>query len=618
MKKSLLLSLFLGLSVSSFAQKKLIERIEPMHWWADMLNPELQLMIYGKDISLYTATTSYEGFTIRKQIKGDSRNYLFIYAELNPNIKPGKVEFVLKNGKKTEKFQYELKARQGSDGRHQGFNASDLIYLMMPDRFANGDPSNDNVDGMLEKVDRSKPGARHGGDIKGVMNHLDYIKDLGMTAIWFTPIFENDMTPEYGAYHGYAATDMYKIDRRYGTNDEFREFIHLSHKKGMKVIMDMIHNHIGDQHWWMKDLPTKDWVNDVSKYGMTNYRGEVVSDPYQSEFDYKRLTKGWFVKEMPDLNQENELLADYLIQNTLWWIEEFGIDGIRMDTYVYPNRHYMARWAKEVLDAYPTFDIVGEAWVNTVAHEAYWQKDFKSTLDGYNSFLPSVTDFQIEYALVGAFTEPFGWKSGIMHVYQTLAQDNLYSNPMKNVIFLDNHDLVRYIDQIGKDKAFFKMGYSMLVTLRGIPQIYYGTELMFGETGVKGDASKRPDMPGGWKDDARTVFTAEGRTEAENEIFDYVKALNTWRKDRKSIHEGKTTQFIPENNVYVYFRYTDSEATMIVANLNDKEVSIAPKRFNEILRFYSKGKIIIENREVDVTQAFTVKGKTTSVIELSK
>lgn len=616
MKKLVFLSLFLGLSISSFAQKKLIERIEPMHWWADMHNPELQIMIYGKDVSLYTATTSYEGFTIRKQIKGDSPNYLFVYAELDANIKPGEVDFILKNGKKSEKFQYELKARIGSEGRHQGFNASDLIYLMMPDRFANGNPKNDNVDGMLEKVDRSKPGARHGGDIKGVTNHLDYIKDLGMTAIWFTPIFENDMTPEYGAYHGYAATDMYKIDRRYGTNDEFRDFISLCHKNDMKVIMDMIHNHIGDQHWWMKDLPTNDWVNDVSKYGMTNYRGEVVSDPYQSEFDYNRLTKGWFVKEMPDLNQENELLADYLIQNTLWWIEEFGIDGIRMDTYVYPNRHYMARWAKEVLEAYPTFDIVGEAWVNTVAHEAYWQKDFKSSLDNYNSFLPSVTDFQIEYALVGAFTEPFGWKSGIMNVYQTLAQDNLYSDPMKNVIFLDNHDLVRYIDQIGKDKAFYKMGYAMLITLRGIPQVYYGTELMFGETGVGGDASKRPDMPGGWNGDSRSVFNAEGRTEVENEIFDYVKTLNNWRKGRKSIHEGKMKHFIPEENVYVYFRYTDSEATMVIANLNDKEVTIAPKRFNEILRHYSKGKVIIENREVDVTKPFSVKGKTTSLIEL--
>lgn len=617
MKKFFLLLLIISASIGAKAQKKTIERIEPLHWWVGMHNPELQIMIYGKDVSLYSATTDYPGIKIKRQIKGDSPNYLFLYVEFDETVQAGKVTFNLKDGKKKAQFEYELKARLGSEGRHLGFDASDVIYLMMPDRFANGDPTNDSVEGMLERANRSNPNGRHGGDLAGIIKNLDYIKDAGMTAIWFTPIFENDMTPEYGAYHGYAATDLYKIDRRFGTNDEFRRFIELCHQNEIKVIMDMIHNHIGDQHWWMKDLPTNDWLNDKEKFGTTNYRGAAATDPYASDYDLNKLTKGWFVTEMPDLNQKNPLLADYLIQNTLWWIEEFGIDGIRMDTYVYPDKQYMARWAKEVMETYPTLNIVGEAWVNTVGHEAYWQKNFKGHSDDYNSFLPSVTDFQLEYALVAAFTQEFGWKSGITQVYYTLAQDHLYSDPMKNVIFLDNHDLVRFYNQIGQHKEHYKMAYAMLATLRGIPQVYYGTELMFGEAGGRGDGSKRPDMPGGWDGDERSVFTPAGRTETENEIFNYVSAVNHWRKNRVSIHNGKFKHFIPFDNIYVYFRYTDDETTMVVVNLQDKDVELNPTMFKEVLGKFTTGKVIIENREIDVTKPFMIKAKTTSIVELN-
>jgi len=616
MKNIYLLLFGFLLTSPSFAQKNTIERIEPMNWWTDMHDQTLQIMVYGKDIGAYSASTNYPGFKITKTIRVESPNYLFIYAELSEDIAPGSVSISLKNGKKKSSFDYVLKARKKPIGQ-QGFDASDVIYLMMPDRFANGDTSNDNIKGMLEGTDRSKPNGRHGGDLKGVSDNINYIKDLGMTAIWFTPIFENDMKPEYGAYHGYAATDMYKVDRRFGTNEEFQELIKKVHANDMKVIMDMIHNHIGDQHWWMKDLPSKDWLNDKDIYGTTNYRGSIASDPYKSDADYDKLTKAWFVSEMPDLNQKNELLADYLIQNTIWWIEEFEIDGIRMDTYVYPDKDYMARWAKEVMEAYPTFNIVGEAWVNTVAHEAYWQENFKGAHDNYNSHLPSVTDFQTEYALVNAFNEPFGWKSGLMQIYYTLSQDHVYNDPMKAVIFLDNHDLTRYFNQIGQNKDHFKMGYTMLMTLRGIPQVYYGTELLFGETGDKGDGSKRPDMPGGWKEDSRSIFTAEGRTPSENETYDFVKAITTWRKTRASIHEGKTKHFVPEDNVYVYFRYTDSETTMVIVNLQDKDVEINPTRYKEVLGKFKTGKLVPTNSSLDVSSAFTVKAKTTSIFELN-
>jgi len=399
-----------------------------------------------------------------------------------------------------------------------GFDASDLIYLMIPDRFANGNPANDSIEGMLETTDITNPERRQGGDLKGVMDNLDYIQEQGMTAIWLMPIFENDMTPEYGGYHGYAATDMYRVDRRYGTNDEYKALVEMAHKK------DMIHNHIGHQHWWMKDLPTTDWVHNWEQYGKTSYRGPVASDPYASKFDKDQLVNGWFVKEMPDLNQNNPILADYLIQNTIWWIEFSGIDGIRMDTYIFPHKEYMARWANEVLTAYPNFNIVGEVWLNYPALEAYWQYDLGNKKDGYQSHLPSVTDFPLAQTIDRTLNEEFGWDDGLSQIWNLLGNDFLYDDPMKNVIFLDNHDMDRIFERLGKDEAKFKMAYIFLLTTRGIPQIYYGNELMMGHEYRGGDDEhRRPNMPGGWPGDEGSVFTKEGRTDRENEIFEFTK-----------------------------------------------------------------------------------------------
>jgi glycosidase len=385
----------------------------------------------------------------------------------------------------------------------------------------------------------------------------------------------------------------------------------------MKVIMDMIHNHIGDQHWWMKDLPTKDWVHDFEKLGQTNFRGSAASDPYASKYDSKKLVDGWFVPEMPDLNQDNELLTDYLIQNTLWWIEYTGVDGIRMDTYVYPDKDYMARWAKEVLDAYPDFNIVGEAWVNTVPGVGFWQDDKDGVDDGYDSELPSLTDFQFSFASRKAFNEDFGWETGLSQLYYMLSQDFVYSNPMKNVTFLDNHDMSRFFEHIGKREAEFKMALAWLMTTRGIPQIYYGTELMMGHENRGGDDEVwRQTMPGGFPNDDRSVFTKEGRTQKENEIHEFTKKLIQWRNSSPAIHEGKLVHFIPTDNVYVYFRTHEDQTVMVIMNNNEESKTLNRTRFAEVLDHFSTGKNVIDLSSVNVSKDIVVKGKTTTILEL--
>ncbi len=617
MQRFVLTALFVLFATSLSAQNREDLKIEPPHWYAHMPTTSLQLMMHGEDLGNYRASIEQEGITIVKQVVGDSNNYLFVYLEISPDVDPGQLNFSLSGGKDYKSFSYELKERASNSSRNQGFNSTDVIYLLMPDRFANGDPSNDTIEGMLEPARRDDPSGRHGGDIKGVQDHLDYIKELGMTAVWLTPVFENDQTPEYKAYHGYAATDMYKIDRRFGSNEEFVAFVEACHEKGLKVIMDMIHNHIGDQHWWMKDLPFNNWVHDQTVYGNTSYRGTVASDPYASQHDFDRLVKGWFVDEMPDLDQRNEQLADYLIQNTLWWIEYSGIDGIRMDTYVYPYKEYMARWAKETIEAYPDFNIVGESWVETVAHESFWQEDKEGENDGYDSYLPSVTDFQIHFAVRDAFNSNFGWETGLMKLYYALSQDRLYSDPMKNVIFLDNHDIWRIFSILGENPDHLKMAYAYLMTTRGIPQVYYGTELAFPAGPSEwGDGAKRAEMPGGWEGDERSVFTSAGRTDAENDMHGFVSTITNWRKTSEAIHEGKLIHYVPENNVYVYFRYTDNDRVMVIMNMNDEPVTISRDKHIQLLRGFTKGQSITENRSYDVSKDFEVPGKTTTVLEL--
>lgn len=610
----------------AIAQNINIERVEPPFWWTGFQSTETQILVYGKDVGNARVSVNYPGVRLKHAMATENPNYLFVYLDITSEAKPGMVPLTFRQGRQTKTVQYELRERMGSETRHQGFDSSDVIYLLMPDRFANGDPSISEIPGMLEGVDMEEPFARKGGDIKGIKDNLEYIKDLGMTAIWLNPIFENDMPSNYeigaGFYHGYAATDMYRVDRRFGTNEQFAEMIEKSQSLGMKVIMDMIHNHVGTHHWFIKDMPTSDWVHDQSKYGNTNYRTSAIMDPYASERDLNSLVKGWFVDEMPDLDQRNQLLSDYLIQNTIWWIEYSGIDGIRMDTHPYPYQDYMAEWTRRVLEEFPSFNIVGEAWMPNVPTTAWWQFDFPNP-DGYNSYLPSVTDFPLFYAITAGLNEGPGWDTGVIRMYYVLSQDFLYTDPFLNVIFFDNHDLTRFMDSVGQDPDKFKLGVAFLLTTRGIPQIYYGTEIMMDMGGCWSDPCKRHPFPGGWPGDEINAFTHEGRVQYGEErglpvveVFDFVRNLTRWRADKEVIHTGKLTHFVPVNNIYVYFRHNENETVMVVLNGQDEPQRLNTERFNEILHRYTRGRDVISGEYVDVTGRMTLGPRQALVLEL--
>lgn len=618
---SLLPILFLTLfAVEAASQTITIDRVEPMNWWVGMKNPQLQILVYGKDIALSQVSVNYPGIRLESTIRTENPNYVFIYLRMEEGVQAGEIPVVFRNGRRSLIHSYPLLEKNHSTMRNNGFDASDVIYLLMPDRFANGDVTNDAIPGMLEAADRSQPYARHGGDLKGVSDRLDYLQDLGMTAIWVAPIFENDMPPNYaigaGFYHGYAATDMYKVDRRLGSNEEFRTLVSDAQSKGLKVIMDMIHNHVGTHHWMVMDPPTSDWVHDQKEVGNTNYRTSTIMDPYASDRDLNSTVKGWFVDEMPDLDQRNPLLATYLIQNTLWWIEYSGIDGIRMDTHPYPYKEYMAEWTRVVLDEYPRFNIVGEAWMPNVATTAWWQTGFPDK-NGYDSFLRSVTDFPLYYAMGQAFNEGGGWESGLTRLYYVLSQDFLYTDPFWNVIFLDNHDLNRYFSSQGEDVAKFKMGLAFLLTTRGIPQVYYGTEIAM--KGGSIDPDKRRNFPGGWPGDAVDAFTPQGREQLEvDDVFDYMRNLTRWRRDRPVVHYGQLTHFVPVNNVYVYFRHDDAETVMVVMNGDDQEKTIRTDRFSERMGGFTSGQDVISGRVLSDLESIRIPGRTAMVIELRR
>jgi glycosidase len=623
-KKGLFIVVLVLMPVLIFARQIDIERVEPPFWWTGFSNPDVQLVVYGKNISNSRVSVDYPGVQLKQVILVENPNYLFIDLVIDGEAQPGVVPITFREGRRTRVHEYRLHERQLSPTRQQGFDSSDLIYLVMPDRFANGDPSNDEIPGMLEGMDRSEPYGRHGGDLRGIINNLDYIEDLGMTAVWLNPVFENDMPPDYsvgaGFYHGYAATDMYKVDRRFGTNEEFLELITGAQDRGMKVIMDMIHNHVGTHHWFIKDMPTSDWVHDQSKYGNTNYRTSTIMDPYASEADLNSTIKGWFVDEMPDLDQRNQLLANYLIYNTIWWIEYSGIDGIRMDTHPYPYQDYMARWTRMVLEEFPDFNIVGEAWMPNVATTAWWQK--QSVISGgYESYLPSVTDFPLFYALGSAFNEEPGWDTGLTRIYYVLSQDFLYTDPWLNVIFVDNHDLTRYATSVGEDPAKFMMGLALLYTTRGIPQIYYGTEIMMTGGGI--DPNKRKNFPGGWAEDPINAFTPEGREQLNEEwgrpvteVYDFVRTLSHWRNGKEVVHTGNLTHFVPVDNVYVYFRWNDDETVMVLINGQEEEQTVDTGRFSERMQGYTGGKEVISGAEIDDLGTIMIPGRTAFILEL--
>ncbi len=613
--RHLTLLFFLLFPLSIFSQAPNLERVEPPFWWTGFKNTDLQLLIYGKNISLSSVTVDYPGFVLKKIHKVENPNYLFLDVSISPGAKPGiaTINFKYKN-EIIGKYLYTLKARKKGSSERKSFTSHDVVYLVMPDRFANGDASNDFYAGMAEQMNRSDQDGRHGGDIRGIMNHLDYFKDLGVTALWINPLLENNQA-KY-SYHGYSTTNYYEIDPRFGTNEDYVKLSDSLHKRGIKLIKDLIFNHCGSGHWWMNDLPEKDWVNEWPEFTRTNYRAGTFTDPYVSQSDSNLFVRGWFDMAMPDLNQANSFVKNYLIQCSIWWIEYAGLDGIRQDTQPYPFKEMMAEWGKRINLEYPDFNVVGECWLNYPASVAYWQKGSKNK-DGYDSWLPTVFDFPLYDALTKAFNEPDGWNTGITRLYEILAQDFSYPSPNNIMVFADNHDVNRYLDSQKDDVRKLKMAMAYILTTRGIPQIYYGTEiLMTSGPDKSGDGSKRKDFPGGWDSDQRNAFSPKARTPAENDMYNYMRKLIHWRNDNEVIHNGQFRHFIPAEGVYVYFRYNEKTTVMVVMNNNAETKLIETKRYNEFLKNFESGREIISGNTLKDLSKLSIEGKSAVIIEL--
>jgi glycosidase len=577
-----------------------------------MKDDALQLMVYGMDIGSYDVKTDYPGVEVKTLVRTENPNYLFVNLKISDDAAPGTVTLTFTSGRKKLTHSYPLLARPAGPAR--GLNSSDVIYLLMPDRFANGDTTNDNVAGMTEQLNRSDPGGRHGGDLRGIMSHLDYLNSLGVTGIWLNPFLENNQ--QRSSYHGYSTTDYYKSDSRYGSNEEFRELVAEAHKRDMKVVMDMIFNHIGSFHWWMNDLPSKDWIHQFDEFTRTNYRASTYMDPYVSESDKMLMEKGWFDVTMPDLNQSNPLVETYLIQTSLWWIAFSDLDGIRMDTHPYPQPDMMARWAKRVEEEFPGFFIVGEVWYDDPALSSYWALN-KVNHDGYRSNLPSLTDLPLCFATHRAFEGKLNPTDALSKLYNLLSQDFLYPEPLRNVIFLDNHDMTRFYTQTGNNLDAYKMGLSFIMTTRGIPQLYYGSEIVMEGDKSLGDGRLRDDFPGGWPGDTKSVIAGTGLSEQEKEAHVFTKRLLNWRKAKEVIHTGKLKHYIPNDGVYVYFRYNCEESVMVVINLNEREVTtVNGEKYAESLVGFTGGTDIISGKRIENLDAFTIAPKTAMIIEL--
>ena len=601
---------FLMFSISTFAQ---VDKVEPPFWWSDMNRSDVQIMFYGKNIAQNEVSVS-NGIIIKEIQKTENPNYVFVTIDTK-NVSPQNIVFTFKNGKKSFTKNYELKQRKENSRFRESYNSSDVMYLLMPDRFANGNPNNDSHPSVTEKNNRDLPGGRHGGDIEGIIKNINYIHELGATAIWSTPLCEDN--DERYSYHTYGQSDVYKIDPRYGTNEDYLRMSQELHKKGMKNIMDYVTNHWGWKHWMINDLPTRDWIHQFPEFTNSNYRMTTQFDVNASKRDAEHCMDGWFVKSMPDLNQSNPLVLNYLTQNAIWWIEYADLDGFRVDTYSYNDKEGISKWTKAITDEYPHFNIVGEVWMNDQAQMAYWQKDSKiGAIQNFNSYLPSVMDFTLHEAISSTFNEDQAtWDKGIIKVYQNFTNDFLYPNIDNILTFIENHDTQRF-NHLYPDFKKYQLAMTLLATVRGIPQIYYGSEIGMAGNKDKGDADIRQDFPGGWNGDKNNAFTASGRTDVQKQYFDFTAELLNWRKSKSVIHFGKTTHYVPENNVYVYFRYNEKETVMVIINNNPEKQTIKTNRFLENIKNYALGKDVLGNASFDLKNEISIEGKSALILEL--
>ena len=592
-------------------------RVEPPFWWVGFRDSELQLMISGEGVAALRPTVRYPGVSVSRTRHGDSPNYLFVYLRVAPSTRPGGFDITLSGKGRSLSLNYRLDRKNPSPAHAKGFSSVDAVYLITPDRFANGDPGNDHNALMGDKLDRSEPGARHGGDLRGITQRLNYIAGMGFSAVWLNPVLENRQ-PDH-SYHGYAITDFYRVDPRYGSNEDYRQLARTAKRRGIGLIMDMIVNHVGDRHPWLKDMPTTDWVNFGGRYVQTNHEHITVQDPYAAKRDRRGFSDGWFVESMPDLNQRNPLLSDYLIQNALWWIEYLGLAGIRMDTYPYPDKNFMSRWNRRVSMEYPDFTMVGEEWTGNPAIVSYWQRD-KNNQDGYASGAPSMMDFPLQEALISSLRDAPESPSEDrwLRLYRRLANDFQYPDPYRLVVFPDNHDMSRVFTQLGEDTALFRMGLTYLATIRGIPQLYYGTEILMGNPDSEDHGVIRSDFPGGWRSDQVNAFTGAGLSETSRRAQAFVRGLLRWRRGQPLIHHGRLMHFLPQKNVYVYFRYAENDQVMVALNHNAKRVGLGLRRFQERLNGYSSATDPFRSKRYALNKPLALPARSALVLEMRR
>lgn len=626
MKKIILFLFFITHQTMVFAIDML--GVYPAHWFTGMKNTSLQLMMHGENIGRFNKVTiTYPGVRVLRLNKVENPNYIFIDLSIASSAKPGNFKIILSGGGlPNEDVIYQLKAKSGQNGktRVMGVNPRDFIYLLMPDRFSNGDPTNDIIAGYRDQdTDRKNKFSRHGGDFRGIQNQLSYFKQLGVTTLWLTPVIENDMpkVKEWGndvaGYHGYWFTDHYQVDKRFGGNDGYRAFCDDLHRNGMKVIQDAVYNHVGNHHWFVLDPPMKDWFNTWPTFQGPNHREEVFYDPYASAYDKKLMTDGWFVPHLPDLNQRNPYVAKFLVQHAVWTTEEYGIDGWRVDTYKYCDEKFMNDINIALEKEFPALTIFGESWVNGTVANAYFARNNMNTVFKHNA--KGMLDFQTCFAMLEGMNASPGWLSGVGKMYTTLTQDILYRDPMNNVNFLDNHDMDRVFSTVGEDWNKLKMGLNWLMTLRGIPQLYYGTEVLMKNKKENSDATVREDFPGGWADDKEKEnrFTSKGRSDKQQEAFEYLSRLAHYRKTSSALTTGKTMQFIPENGLYVYFRYDPRQTVMVIANKGEKELKPDWSRFAERMNGFTRLKNVVTGKQ-EVLNGFMIDAGESHVFELVK
>lgn len=610
----LLVLVFLTLAFDAQADDYRIKHLEPESWWVGMREGQLQLMVHGDRIADLTPSLSYPGVTIKDVIRVANKNYLFIDLEVGETAPVGEFTLQFKQqGQTVLSYPYRLNARQKNSAQRQGFNSSDAIYLITPDRFANGNPDNDSLAGLKEKADRRSSSGRHGGDLQGIGEHLDYISKMGFTQIWPTPLMENDQPRS--SYHGYAATNLYQVDARFGSNEDYRSLVAKAKAKNLGFIQDVVLNHIGSQHWWMKDLPTADWLNFQDQPVMTNHKRTTLQDPHAAAVDRQKFSDGWFTPEMPDLNQRNPLLANYLIQNSLWWIEYAGLSGLRTDTYSYSDPAFLTRWSARIMKEYPNFNIVGEEWSSNPAIVSYWQRG-KVNRDHYLSSTPSMMDFPVFEALRQGLLGEDKDGSGFDKLYLAVANDFLYPEPGNLVIFEGNHDTSRIFSVLRSDYRLYQMAMVYLATMRGIPQFFYGTEILMTSPGQRDDGKVRADFPGGWPGDAVDAFSGRGLGPQQKAAQQFLRRLLNWRKTASVVHDGKLMHFAPEHGSYVYFRYQDDRKVMVAFNKNLTPITLDTSRFREMLTPQASATDVFSGRRLSLAKSLTLAPRSVLLLEV--